>query len=143
MNTKKKAMPPRIEHTQPNGQTYYTFANQKDIKVKMPKAQSPFLSLSNEYLYEAMRNLTYGGFKLFLYFANNRNNHRFALSHRIVGELTGMSKKTYDRGVNELISKGYLIRHNETNFYMFVVDPTLNGMKAEDYFKWCNETNKQ
>lgn len=142
MSKKKKPVPPRTEHTQPNGATYYTFANQKDVEAKLPKAQKPFLSLGSEHLYSAMRELTYGGFKLFLYFANNQNNHRFALSHKAIGELTGMSKSTYDRGVNELIDKGYLIRYKESNFYRFVVDPLFGGMNMEDYFKWCDETNK-
>lgn len=131
---------PVYEHTQPNGETYYTAPNQKDIHMKRPKVTPPFSSIEKEYKYKAMRTLTGGGYKLWSYFIDNKNNRRFGLSYKTVGNLTGISKSTYDRGVKELIDNGYLIRYKDTNFYYCVVDNDLNGMDADDYFKWCDDT---
>ena len=142
-NKSNKSSPPKTEHTQPNGQTFYTYANQKDICVKKPGARSPFFLVEEKCLWYAMKNLTNGGLKLWCYLSSNRNNYNFALSHKAVGRTTGMSKGTYDNAIKELIDKEYLIRYKDTNHYYFVTDPTLRGgMEKDDYFEWCDKTSK-
>lgn len=142
MAKEKDSSIPMYEHTQLNGEAYYTVPNQKDVCVKRPKVTPPFSSIEKEYKYNAMRTLTGGGYKLWSYFIDNKNDRSFGLSHKSVGKLTGISKSTYDRAVKELIDNGYLIRYKDTNYYYFVVDNSLNGMDIDDYFEWCDETNK-
>ena len=143
MTNIKKPIPPRCEHTQPNGATFYTFANQKDIIVRKPKAKEPFLQLDEQYMWRAMQELGGGGFKLYCYLASNKNKYNFALTHKDVGKLTGMSKSTYDRAVKELINKQYLVQYKESNHYRFVIDPTFNnGMEINSYLEWCDSTWK-
>lgn len=133
---------PVYERTQPNGESYYTYPNQKEIGTVRPKLEPPFSSVERDFKYNAMRTLTNGGYKLWSYFTDSKNGRRIGLSHRDVGKLTGISKSTYDRAVKELIEKGFLIQYKDTGYYTFVVDNTMNGMELDDYIEWCNSTYK-
>ena len=62
---------------------------------------------------------------------------------QIFGKYSSAAKQHYDRAVKELIDTGYLIRYKDTNFYYCVVDNDLNGMDADDYFKWCDDTYRK
>ena len=131
---------PVYEHTQPNGENYYTFPNQKEVGMVRPKLKPPFSSVERECKYKAMNMLSGGGYKLWSYFIDSKNGRRIGLSHRDVGNMTGISKSTYDRAVKELIEKGFLIQYKDTSYYYFVTDNDMNGMELEEYIEWCNST---
>ena len=143
MADKKKHTPPKKEHTQPNGATFYTVPNQKDIYVKKPKARKPFMYTDLRYMFKASRELGGGGFKLWCYLSSNQNNYNFGLSPTTVKKEMGISKSAYERAVKELIELGYLIQYKDTTHYYFVADNSLKGgMDVDEYFDWCDETNK-
>ena len=143
MCANKKATPPKVERTQPNGATYYVFANQKEVCVKRPKVRSPFFQIDEKYLWNAMQELNGGEFKMYCYLASNKNGYRFALSPKSVQRVTGMTKCTYENAVKGLVEKGYLIQYKDKNYYHFVLDPTLrNDMSIGDYLEWCDKTNE-
>lgn len=117
--------------------------NQKVIQVRKPKARMPFFIVDSRYMHKAMKELTYGGFKLWCYLSENKNGYLFGLSHKAVYESTGMSKSTYDSAIKELKAHGYLVQREDTDVYDFVIDNTFrNGHSMEEWIGWCNETNE-
>lgn len=74
----------------------------------------------------ALKELSPNAYKLYMYFDLNQDNYSFALSFLDVHEITGMSDKTYQKSVNELIEKGYLVQKESKNQYIFY-DGKING----------------
>lgn len=74
----------------------------------------------------ALKELSPNAYKLYMYFDLNQHNYTFALSYKDVHEYTGMSDKTYQKSVNELIDKGYLVQSEIKNQYIFY-DGKING----------------
>ena len=71
-------------------------------------------------LEHAAADLSYGAFKLYIYFAKNQDGYCFALSSKDVAERWSMCRSAYDRAVHELIDKGYLVQDDVTsNYYSF------------------------
>ena len=71
-----------------------------DMPIKM--------QMSSLELFEACRNLTPSGLKLYLYLMSKENYSEFPLSRQDVMETMGFSKKTYLNAVKELIDEDYL-----------------------------------
>lgn len=116
--------------------------NQKVIHTHKPKARNPFFIVDRRYMHKAMKELTYGGFKLWCYLSENKNGYMFGLSHKAVHESTGMSKSTYDSAIKELKSHGYLVQREDTDVYDFVIDNTFrNGHDMKEWIEWCDETS--
>ena len=116
--------------------------NQKIICTNKPKSRMPFFIVDSRYMHKAMKELTYGGFKLWCYLSENKNGYMFGLSHKAVYEHTGMSKSTYDNAIKELKEHGYLIQRKDTDIYDFVIDNTLrNGCSFKEWIQWCEDTN--
>lgn len=68
----------------------------------------------------AMKELSANTYKLYMYFDLNQDGYLFALSYKAVHEATGMSDKTYQRAIKELIDKGYLVKSKgQNNLYIF------------------------
>ena len=97
-----------------------TYANQKVIVIDKPKYKKDFLQVGNKEWQEAAKNIKqYGTFKLYLYLASNNNEFIIALSQKAVQNATGISRETYHRAVDELISQGYLVQDRENGYFTF------------------------
>ena len=70
-----------------------------------------------EEIHEAMKELTHGALKLYIYLGENVHDYTFWFSPADVQRTCNMSKSTYDRARLELINKGYL--KQEGNHYHF------------------------
>lgn len=99
-----------------------SYSNQKTVTCyKEPcDKEHIYMTVNIEALESAARDLSYGGFKMFIYFAKNQDGYCFALSSKDVKERFGMAKTAYDNAIHELINKGYLVKESETaNYYSF------------------------
>ena len=72
-------------------------------------AQKQYARFDWESLEAAMKNLSHGGFRLWVYLCRNKDGFEFGLSGAAVKEVTGISKTTYQNAVQELLNKGYLV----------------------------------
>lgn len=96
--------------------------NQKTILIERITAEvkKDFFKISNENLSEAMSNLKPSAFKLWIYFADNKDGYKEELYPVNVCQLTGIGRSTYDRAFKELEEKGYLIQSKkQKNTYLF------------------------
>ena len=96
-----------------------TVPNQKTIIVHKESAKGKiFAQIEMNALEKAAQDLDAGAFKLWVYFAKNQNDYKFALSRKAVEDSFGMKKAQYDNAVHELIDKGYL-KCLRGNTYLF------------------------
>ena len=102
--------------------------NQKTIKVN--KESSDKVNLYAKYnlnaLQVAMTSLKGESFKLWCYLNKNQNNYTFALSKVDAINWGIGSKSSYDRGIAELIEKGYLVNISGNTYYFYELPPNLN-----------------
>lgn len=99
-----------------------TVPNQKVVQVKHEICYSEHIyTMCNvEANSIAMKELSANTYKLYMYFDLNQDGYLFALSYKAVHEATGMSDKTYQKAIKELIEKGYLVQSKEQkNLYIF------------------------
>ena len=101
-----------------------TVPNQRIICIKNKSPadrQHRYTIISLEALSEASKNLlSVGGFKLYIYFAQNQENYTFALSSKAFMEWASLGRDAYTTAFNELVDKGYLIQDNkQANKYYF------------------------
>lgn len=68
---------------------------------------------------EAMRNLNYGAFKLWLMFSADTKDFRRAFSPTQAEQDLGISQPTARSGLKELIEKGYLVQQGSSNIFEF------------------------
>ena len=96
--------------------------NQKRIFIQRSseRAQKDFLKVSNESLEIAMYNLKGNAFKLWIYFADNKNGYAMDLYPVDFCTKAKVSDSTYRRAFEELENKGFLIKSNkQKNLYLF------------------------
>ena len=102
--------------------------NQKTIKVN--KESSDKINLYAKYninaLQVAMSSLKGETFKLWCYLNKNQNNYTFALSKVDAINWGIGSKSSYDRGIAELIEKGYLVKISGNTYYFYELPQKLN-----------------
>ena len=84
------------------------YPNQKVITVLKEECKDDFLQVNNANWQVACANLTYSAFKIYLYFASNKNGYSFALSYETVNDVIPMNRKTYDKAIKELKDCGFL-----------------------------------
>lgn len=99
-----------------------SYPNQRIIKVKRysDKARKDFLKISNENLELAMYNLKGNAFKFYIWLADNSDGYRFTLYPIQFWKKANISYDTYLKAFDELVEKGYLLKHKEkSNVYMF------------------------
>lgn len=151
-------------HVDIHGQAGYDkYPNQWEIMNKRTRAKAPFASIEDRFAEWAMLDLKGEAFKLWYYMAKNKNDYRYALSPRAVGNVTGMSRNTYNRAKAELVEKGYLIHMHELSqckdcvlfkecnhkackdsyYFSLVSKYRIGEDKLKEYFKWCDETNEE
>jgi len=108
-------------------------ANQKIAlidRTEVPKTN--FFMIAHETFFMAARRLTLNGLRVYMYFMaqvpdtiNNIKNEKnkrpsfFEISSSRIAEVIGMDTKTAQRGIDELIKKGYLILR-QGNLYQFI-----------------------
>lgn len=94
-------------------------ANQKVVTVKKIHPKSYILDVRANR--KAMQQLTAAGYQLYMYFVINVPGYTEALSLKNVTNKTSLTEKPYYRAVNELITKGYLVRHHHEDFAEYYV----------------------
>ena len=136
--------------------------NQKKIIIERSSdnVRKDFLKVSNENLYLAMYNLKSTTFLLWLYFTDNANGYALDLYPIDFLNKSGLSRSTYDRAMDELEDKGYLIQSKKNeHLYLFKeysesekikhIDKVLSvdGQQLEDikeeYFNQNEEDDSQ
>lgn len=100
----------------------YTAPNQRTVQIHREPAKTNFLGIKNENWMAASRDLGAHALQLYLYFAANADNFKFALSPVAVRQATGMARSTYNDQFHKLVDKGYLTRR-EGNLYDFYEVP--------------------
>lgn len=106
------------------------YANQKTITIHKGKNLGVFCQVPKEALYSAARNLSYGAFKLWLYFASNADNYTFDFSFAHAYQNLDISKSTRTRAINELQELRYLIDRGN-NHYDFYLQSDIEPSTAE------------
>lgn len=111
------------------------YPNQSAIVIHKPNYSQDkiqYLQVGIEEWMEAQRNLRPKSFTLYLYLCSNMDGLQKAFSPADVYNRTKISKKSFYNAVDELIEKGYLIKHEKNgktllyNCYEFYTDPKLN-----------------
>lgn len=100
-------------------------ANQKTVLIcKEPcNYNNTYTTINLAALEQAMRDLTNAQFKVWIYFAKNRNGYEFDLSPALANEC-GIAKSTMQETVRFFIEKGYLVKwNNKSNNYVFREKP--------------------
>ena len=98
--------------------------NQKAIRVVKAEsnAHNPYSIFNYAALREAMK-LPNAAFKIWAYLNAHSNGHEFGLSSKEVCEVCKISRNTYDKAIQVLISEGYLVRvelYPNLTGYLFV-----------------------
>lgn len=97
--------------------------NQKTIITKKEKCDTKnlYAKINLKALENAMQNLKGETFKLWIYFSKNQDNYTFYLSKVDVLNYGVGSASSYNRGIAELIEKGYLkeVSKEKYNFIEF------------------------
>lgn len=70
--------------------------------------EHPYCRLNIDALNGAINKLSHAALKLYLYLAKNEPGYEFGLSPKALENAYGLSKSTYYRARDELISLGYL-----------------------------------
>ena len=97
--------------------------NQKGIRIcKYPLDGNRFTSMNYEAQKDAMAALRPNTYKVWTYLCSHKDQYDLALSSKVVTDFCHISRGTYDRAVQELIEKGYLMEaeiYNGINGYIF------------------------
>ena len=103
-----------------------TYPNQRVVTILKDKCDKDFLQINNGDWQEASQIIkTYSAFKLYLYFASNKDGYSIALSAVAVQEAIGISENTYRAAFKELVELGYLTqvpgRKNNYTFHSSIM----------------------
>lgn len=88
------------------------FANQKKPAINKAKSDkdNKYSIMNLKALESAINNLSHAGLKLWLYLNKNQNGFKLVLSFQATVPFGISSKSMYDRAVQELEKKGYLVK---------------------------------
>lgn len=94
-------------------------SNQKIVSAKKESvngSKKPYLRLNQDSLFTATQNLKPSTVILWLYIIKNQDGWNFELSSKHACKMCGISIQTYNRCIDELKEKGYLVKvNNKTN----------------------------
>ena len=100
-----------IANLAPIGQSnVILYKNQNLVIVEKEECSNDFLMVSNEYWMKASRLLKDSAFRIYMYFASNKDGYQFALSPVAISNAIGVSKRSYTDAIKELIEKEYLLK---------------------------------
>ena len=77
------------------------------------------MTLATLEMFEACRDLSSSGFKMYIYLLSKDNNSIFPLIRKEVCEDTGISTHSYRNAIKELIDEGYLQKDTQGIFHMY------------------------
>ncbi len=111
-----------------------SYANQRKILVKRvsERAMKDFFKISNKNLYTAMYNLKTNSFKLYCYLCDNANGYEFDLYACDFERIANVSPETYQSAFNDLVKKGYLIRHKTSKTTFMFTEVSINNLSFPD-----------
>lgn len=124
-----------------------TSPNQRIVSIfrDTPKKESnrPFAYIYTNNIQEASRNLKgETAFKLWMYFASNKDNYTFAWSPKAFAETYGCSEKSAREAFNQLVSLSYLTTGNHKNDFFFHETPPVSISAVEERREFIdNDTN--
>lgn len=98
-----------------------TVPNQRTIHIHREKPQTNFLGIKNENWMAAARDMSAHALKLYMYFAANANNYKFAFSPSAVLDAIGMPRSTCHDQFTVLVNKGYLVQENGSTYSFYEV----------------------
>ena len=105
--------------------------NQRTIKVKRSteSVKKDYFKISNRNLQIAMLNLKPNTFKLYCYLADNANGYELNLYPCDFEKVANVSYDTYKRSFEELVEKGFLLRHKDNNnLFLFTEESESNEL---------------
>lgn len=121
-------MPKNIIRVQINAEQYTDFQVYKNQKViKIIKCYERGFSFDINANRLAIKTLTPSAFMLYSHFIQNANNYIEALSRKNILETTGLTIRTYQSAVQELIEKNYLVKSEHIDYedyYLFYEMPS-------------------
>lgn len=100
----------------------YTSPNQRVVNVHRVKLDGNFLGINNDNWKAAARVLSAPAFKLYIYFASNKDDYKFALSPAALQSEIGMPRSTFYDQFRVLESHGFLVK-GKGNMYHFYEVP--------------------
>ena len=109
--------------------------NQKKILIERStdKVKTDYLKVANDSLEIAMYNLKGNAFKLWVYFADNKNGYAMDLYPVDFCTKCKVSDSTYRRAFEELENKGYLLKSpKQDNLYLFKETSTSEQIEKPD-----------
>lgn len=118
---------------------YKTVPNQKVITINKEQCDGNHLyaAINLDAMCWAAQNLDGNPFKLWIYFAKNQKDYHFALSSRDAKELFGLKKDAYDRAIQILQEKGYLVAEsnnsNKYNFYEIPLEEKMQPLVVKNH----------
>ena len=109
---------------------FQTAPNQKVVRIEKHPVENNecYAKISIDAMMSAAKELDGNVFKLWCYFAKNKDIFTFALSNAAVLKDFGMSKDAYDRAIGKLIEKRYLEQYDR-QFYIFYEYPLKQNHK--------------
>lgn len=119
---------------------------------------SDYIKLDSKTYFDAARRLTPAGLSVYMYFftvvpdtwdgninQKNTREHPFELSSSAIAEKIQKDTRTVQRGINDLIEKGYLVLY-KGNRYRFrdilPEDKVLNKEEATEFISYKDELEK-
>ncbi len=111
----------------------YTAPKQKVVTIRKTACDKSniYATINVESARKASQNLTDNARLLWMYLAMNADGYTFALSNTAVAEQWNMERKRYNKAVNELLEKGYLVHMGGKN-YDFIECPEGSIVPKED-----------
>ena len=111
----------------------YTAPKQKVVTIHKTACDKSnvYATINVESARKASKNLTDAGRLLWMYLAMNADGYTFALSNTAVTEQWNIERKRYNKAVNELVEKGYLVCRGGKN-YDFIECPDASIVLKED-----------
>lgn len=119
----------------------YTTPNQKILHIHRAPLNNNFLGINNDNWKVAARSLGAHAFLLYIYFASNKDDYRFAASPAAIAQEIGMPRSTYHDQFRKLESMGYLVK-GKGNLYHFYEVPQ-SAAQTEDVCLPLNSCKEQ
>lgn len=118
--------------------------NQKKILIERTsqKTTKDYFKVSNRNLEIAMHNLKNTAFKLWVYFADNKNGYSMDLYPVDFCLKAKVSDSTYRRAFEQLEQKGYLIKSPKmSNLYLFKEESSSKDIEIPDEVNSIDTSN--
>lgn len=109
--------------------------DKNNIYCKINKAtmSSAMRDLKKPTIVNGKETISKEAFALFMYFASNASEYKFALSQQAVLDDTGIKRDAYQSAVKFLIAKGYLVSKREgSNWFIFHEQPLQSENTTTD-----------